>query len=434
MSALTRIASSVRGLFAEAKASATQTLISMQNLGQAVWTPRRYDELAKESYQKNVVAYKAINELITAAEQAPWYVQKLVDGEWKDDPSSDLAKLIAQPNPQQSAPSFFGALVGYFAIAGNAYVEGVKPSPGKPPRELYVLRPDRMKVLPGSSGPAGYVYTVNRSEKKWVAQENAIRHIKTFHPLDDWYGMSPIEAAAFSIDLHNGSLAWNKALLDNGAKPSGALVYAPKRENAPDFLPDDQYTKLKEQMEKLYTGKANAGRPMLLEGGLTWMPFSLTPADMDYINAKNTTARDICTAWGVPPQLLGIPGDNTYSNMKEARQALWEQKVLPMLYKIRDEMNGWLAPQFSSGNAQYRIMIDEDDITALAPRREEKWKKLQEASFLTINEKRKALDYEEIDGGDVLYQSATLIPVGTTPFDTTPPAPVKKPGEDEEGE
>lgn len=431
MSAMTRIANGMRAIFSGAKASATQALISMQNLGNAVWTPRDYDNLAKEGYQKNVVAFKAVNELITGAEQAPWFVQRLVDGEWVDDASCDLARLLSQPNPQQSSPSFFGALVGFYSISGNGYIEGVKPSIGRPPRELYVLRPDRMKVIPGSSGPAGYVYTVGGTEKKWSVDDNAIRHIKTFHPRDDWYGMSPIEAAAYSIDIHNGSLEWNKSLLDNGAKPSGALVYAPKRENAPDFLPDEQFTKLKAQMDALYAGKSNAGRPMLLEGGLQWMQFSLSPAEMDYINAKDTTARDICTAWGVPPQLLGIPGDNTYSNMREARQALWEQKLLPMLYKIRDELNAWLAPQFRDGT--YRIMIDEDDIPALAPRREEKWKKLQDANFLTINEKRKALDYEEVDGGDVIYQSATLIPIGASPFDSITPTPVSQPADDEEG-
>lgn len=414
------------------KASATQAIISMQNLGQAIWTPRQYDKFAEEGYQKNIIAFKAINELITAAEQAPWFVQKFADGKWEDDDACDLARLIAQPNPQQSGPVFFGALVGFFSIAGNGYIEGVKPSPGKPPRELYALRPDRMKVIPGQTGPAGYSYKVNSQEKKWTIQENAIRHIKAFNPLDDWYGMSPMEAAAFDIDIHNAALAWNKSLLDNNAKPSGALVYAPKRENAPDFLPDKQYQDLKRQIEELYSGKENAGRPMLLEGGLQWEQFSLSPADMDYINAKNTTARDICTAWGVPPQLLGIQGDNTYSNMKEARQALWEQKVLPMLYKIRDELNGWLVPQYKDGT--YRIVLDEDDITALAPRREEKWKKLQDSTFLTINEKREALGYEEVDGGDVVYQSATLIPIGSSPFDTTEPKPAKKPDTEVEAE
>lgn len=409
------------------KQSAAQAIISMQNLGSATWSKREYAKFAEEGYQKNIVVFKAINELITAGEQAPWSVQRwdATAKLWVDDEECALAKLLKQPNPQQSGPAFFGAMVGFFSIAGNEYIEAVKPVMNAPPRELYNLRPDRMAVKTGPTGPAGYVYKVGGAEKTWSAEDNAIRHLKTFHPTDDWYGLSPMEAAAYGVDIHNAALAWNKALLDNNAKPSGALVYAPKRENAPDFLPDDQYNKLKTQIDELYAGKENAGRPMLLEGGLHWVQFSLSPADMDYINAKNTTARDICTAWGVPPQLLGIPGDNTYSNMKEARQALWEQKVLPLLYKIRDELNAWLVPMYK--DAVYRIMLDEDEIAALAPRREEKWKKLQDSTFLTINEKREALGYEEVDGGDVIYISATLIPIGTNPFDVTPPAPVKKP-------
>jgi HK97 family phage portal protein len=415
------------------KASAAQAIISMQSLGAAVWSKRDYAQFAEEGYKRNVVVFKAINELITAGEQAPWFVQRwdAATKSWLDDEECELAKLLRQPNPQQSGPAFFGAMIGFFSIAGNSYTEAVKPTPNVPPRELYNLRPDRMSVIPGITGPAGYVYKVGGAQKEWSSNENAIRHIKTFNPLDDWYGLSAIEAAAYDVDIHNAALQWNKSLLDNNAKPSGALVYAPKRDNAPDFLPDDQYTKLKTQITEMYSGKDNAGKPLLLEGGLQWVQFSLSPSDMDYINAKNTTARDICTAFGVPPQILGIPGDNTYSNMKEARQALWEQRVLPLLYKIRDEFNAWLAPQFK--DAVYRIVLDEDDITALAPRREEKWRKLQDSNFLTINEKREALGYEEVDGGDVIYIPATLIPIGSNPFDTTTPAPVTKPTAEEEG-
>jgi HK97 family phage portal protein len=399
------------------KASAAQALISMQKLGQAVWTPRNYKNFAEEGYQKNIVAFKAIRELITAAEQAPWFVQKKVNGEWEEDESSDFAKLIARPNPQQSGGVLFGWFVGFYSISGNGYFEAVKSNPQQPPKELYTLRPDRMKVVVGLTGPSGYEYSVNGEKKTWTAEENAIRHLKEFNPVDDWYGMSPMEAAAFDIDIHNATLEWNKALVDNSMRPSGALVYDPKRESSPEFLSDENYERLKTQMNEKWQGRDNAGRPLLFEGALKWLSFMLSPADMDFINAKNTTARDICTAWGVPPQLLGIPGDATYSNLKEARQALWEQKILPLLYKIRDEINVWLAPQFGD----YRLQLDEDSIPALSPRREELWSRLEKASDLTINEKREAKGYDSIEGGDQLYVSVTMIPIGSSPFGEAPP-------------
>jgi len=217
-----------------------------------------------------------------------------------------------------------------------------------------------------------------------------------------------LEAAAYDIDIHNQALAWNKALLDNRAQPSGAMVYEPKRDTSPDYLPEEQFQRLKQEINDKHTGAANAGRPMLLEGGLKWQQMGLSPQDMDYINSKNTTARDICMAFGVPPQLLGIPGDNTYSNMREARAALWEQTVLPEVYDLRDELNAWLAPQFGD---EYRIEVDEDSVLALAPRRAEHWDKVQSADFLTINEKREAVGYAPVTGGDQVLAPATLLPI-----------------------
>jgi len=385
----------------------------MGKLGNPTWTKRRYDKLADEAYVKNVVAYKAINELITSAKQAPWDVYRIdSQGERREVGESDpLLKLLLRPNPQQSGAAFFGNLVGFYNIAGNAYIEAVKTVMTQPPKELYIQRPDRMAVIPGDDGPAGYQYKVNGQTKTWKDQDkDLIRHLKMFHPTDDWYGLSPIEAAAYDVDIHNETLAWNKALLENRAQPSGAMVYEPKRDTSPDYLPEEQFQRLKQELEEKYTGSTNAGRPLLLEGGLKWQQMGFSPQDMDYINSKNTTARDICMAFGVPPQLLGIPGDNTYSNMREARAALWEQTVLPQLYEIRDELNAWLAPQFGD---EYRIDIDEDDIMALAPRRAEHWDKINAASFLTINEKREALGYEPVQGGDDVLQPANLIPVGT---------------------
>jgi len=418
------------------KASAIAPMLAIGKLGNPAWTKRKYDNLAEEAYVKNVIAYKSINEIVTSTKQAPLVVHRVAsNGDVMEADDSPLAQLLKRPNPYQSGSAFFGAITGFYNISGNAYIEAVKASPGQPPRELYTHRPDRMKPIVGADGPSGYEYKVNGVSRKWVGQDkDLIRHLKTFHPTDDWLGLSPIEAAAYEVDIHNATLAWNKSLLDNRAQPSGAMVYEPKRDTAPDYLPDEQFQRLKNELDDKHTGAANAGRPMLLEGGLKWQQMSLSPQDMDYINSKNTAARDICMAFGVPPQLLGIPGDNTYSNMREARMALWEQTVLPWLYELVGELNTWLAPQFGD---EYRISIDEDAIVALSPRRTERWDRINEASFLTVNEKRKAMGYEPVQGGDDVLQPANLIPVGTDITGERPPADnprLAREGSDEDGE
>jgi len=396
------------------KESAVQAIISMQTLGQAIWTPRKYRQLSEEGYVKNVIAYRCINEIAGASSHVKWLLHK-------HDASGNKAKilqhevldLLSRPNPQQSGASWLERVMAFHEISGNTYIEAVHGS--DKPRELYCLRPDRMKVVAGSSGPAAYEYSVGSEKKVWevdpLTEQADILHIKTFHPLNDWYGMSRLEAAAFEIDIHNQTLSWNKSLLDNGARPSGALVYGPK--DAPQNLDDEQYMRLKKQIDEQYSGSKNAGRPMLLEGGMDWKEMGLSPKDMDYILAKDTSARDIALAFGVPPMILGIPGDNTYSNMKEARQALWEQTVLPLLYKIAGELNNWLLPKFEEG---IMLGIDEDNIPALAPRREAMWNRLENADFLTVNEKREAVGYGPMDNGDEILVPANMLPLG---FDAT---------------
>jgi HK97 family phage portal protein len=270
-------------------------------------------------------------------------------------------------------------------------------------RELHDLRPDRMKVVPGSDGwPEAYEYTVAGRTVRFAVPADAggvaglspILHLSLFHPLDDHYGFAPIEAAAVALDIHNAAGAWNKALLDNSARPSGALVYSAKDGGN---LSAEQYERLKGELESGFTGAARAGRPLLLEGGLDWKSMSLTPKDMDFMEAKNGAAREIALAFGVPPMLLGIPGDNTYANFREANRAFWRGTVLPLTARIAGAIGGWLAPAFGEG---LRLWYDADQVEALAADREALWSRVAAADFLTVNEKRAAVGYGAVEGGE----------------------------------
>ncbi len=390
----------------ETKASATGPLIAMQNPGRAVWSPRRFDAFAEEGYRRNVIAYRAVNQIARAVASVSWRAfRNRADGRRALE-THPILSLLARPNPAMAQSEFIEAVTGYLLIAGNSFVEAVAAGGAVgagTPRELWPLRPDRMKVIAGKTGLAqGYVYSLGGAERRWAADpvtgRSAILHLKTFHPLDDWYGLSPIEPAAAAIDQRNESDKWNMALLQNGARPSGALVYEPKGA-AGGNLSDEQFARLKDEVAAQYSGARNAGRPLLLDGGLSWQEMSLSPKDMDFLESRHAASRDIALAFGVPPQLLGIPGDNTYSNYREARLALWEETVIPWLRHLRDEFNAWLAPQFDE---EVTLDFDLDDAPALAPRREKVWARLQAADFLTLNEKRRAAGLGSVEGGDVM--------------------------------
>ncbi|MDX2027689.1 MAG: phage portal protein [Alphaproteobacteria bacterium] len=384
---------------AAVKSSAAGPMIAWSGIGKPKWTPRRYENLAEEGFRKNVIAYRCVMQIATAASAVPWL---LYDDQGAEMDTHPLLDLLQHPNPLQDGVSFLESVFAHLEIAGNVYIEAVKPRDDQRPVELYVLRPDRMKIIPGPAGlPQGYQYSVNGQMTTWsadpVSGASNILHLKRFHPLDDWYGMAPMESALLSIDQHNAAGAWNQALLNQGARPSGALVYAPK--DGPPTLTDDQVRRLREELGQLYQGDRNAGRPLILEGGLDWREMSLSPKDMDWLGGRNVAARDIAQAFGVPAQLIGIPESQTYANMAEARLAFYEETVLPLLTRVIAGFDHWLTPMFDD---TLRLDYDPDAISALAVRREMQWSKLQAADFLTVNEKRAAAGYEPIEGGDEL--------------------------------
>jgi HK97 family phage portal protein len=126
---------------------------------------------------------------------------------------------------------------------------------------------------------------------------------------------------------------------------------------------------------------------LLLEGGLDWKPMSLTPADMDFIDARHAAAREIALAFGVPPMLLGIPGDNTYANYREANLALLRQTVLPLVSKTVRGLKAWLGGRWTDAPPA-SVTADLDSIQGLSEERESAWARLSAASFLTDAEKR----------------------------------------------
>ncbi len=387
------------------KESAVGHLISLMQVGRAKWTPRLYDQLAKEGYQKNVVAYRCINLIANSSARIPWVLRNRKSGE--EVTNHAALTLMARPNPSiHGQVAFLSTCFGFKLIAGNSYIEAVGPrkdevNPHSPPRELWPLRPDRMKIIPGPLGmPQGYQYEVNMRKHVWpvspLTGRSSILHSKSFHPTDDWYGFSPIEAAAFAVDQHNEAGAWNKALLDNQARPSGALTYAPKidgRETSAS-LSKQQEDKLRGEIEEMTDASRQLGRPFLFQGGLSWVEMSLSPKDMDWLRGQDVSARNVCQAFNVPPQLVGIPDQQTYANNREARLGLYEEGILPFLDEYLTDFNSWLLPMFSD-NDELEFAYDMDAIPALTLRRERKFEMIQGADFLTLNEKRLEMGWEE---------------------------------------
>ncbi|MEM7722887.1 MAG: phage portal protein [Pseudomonadota bacterium] len=368
----------------ERKASASAKVAVWGGAGRVTWSPRDTVSLTKNGFQGNPVGYRAVKMIAEAAAALPVVCQ---DVERRYDAHPALA-LLNRPNQAQGRADLMEAAFAQLVLSGNSYVEAVMPEPGMPV-ELHVLRSDRMSLVPGADGwPKAYDYAVGSRKHRYAAE--LICHIKAFHPQDDHYGLAPIQAAATAIDVHNSAARWAKSLLDNAARPSGAIVY--RGVDGTGQMSQDQFDRLQSEMESHHQGARNAGRPMLLEGGLDWKPMGFSPSDMEFQKTKDAAARDIALAFGVPPMLLGIPGDATYANYAEANRAFYRLTVLPMAQKVFAGVSHWLSGLMGE---VIELKPDLDQVPALSVEREAQWRRVAEADFLTEAEKRRMLGLPE---------------------------------------
>jgi len=372
------------------------------------FSPRNYKTFAKRAYIANVIAHRCIDERATAMGTLNWQV---FDGDKEVDDNHPYARLLARPNPTQGTSAFFSEIEYYMLISGNNYMvpnnaqfdPNVTMQSNGVPTELFNLRPDRVVV--GASDlnmvPIRYTYMprgIGNHDSEVVypvdqitGQANVL-HTMFFNPLNRFVGLSPIEAALTAVETHNTAVTWNYSLLKNGARPSFVITVKGKTTK-------DQKEQLRQRIDDVFAGGNNSGRPMVLGDDMEAKELGLSPKDMDYANTKASFAKDIATAFRVPPILINVGSDSTFANMKEARLSMWEDTIIPQADLIRDELNNWLSPQFGDN---IRLDYDKNAIDALIERRQQKSDALEKVSYMTVNEKREASGLEPIDGGDVL--------------------------------
>ena len=366
------------GAAPEAKASAAGRILA-GGRGTS-WTPRETGALTRAGFTGNPVGFRAVKMVAEAAGALPIVAE---GGRVVEHP---VLSLLSRPNAEQGRAELMEALVAQLLLTGDGYVEAV--GDGGLPVELHVLRSDRMAVVPGADGwPVGYDYRVGGRKLRFAAE--TVCHVRAFHPQDDHHGLSPMQAAAAAVDVHNAASRWSKALLDNAARPSGAIVNNAKEGAS---LTGEQFDRLQAEMEAFHQGARNAGRPMLLDGGLDWKPMGFSPSDMEFQETKRDAAREIATAFGVPPMMLGIPGEATYANYAEANRAFYRLTVLPLAERVAARLGGWLS---ELGGAAVSLSVDLDAVPALATERDARWRRIAEADFLADGEKRAMLGIAE---------------------------------------
>lgn len=356
----------------EHKAASIADLIALHGAGDnaAAVVPR-------PGFTSNVIAYRSIRMIAEAAASVPLQVterdRRIVD--------SDLGRLLARPNPDQTGTELLEEVYGFLQTHGNAYLEKLGE---EAPRLLCLVHPDTIEIT-----EKGYRQQLPKGERMIRPDPFGgmpLLHLSLWQPGGGSRGHAPLATARQAIHLHNAAQAWNRQLLENAARPSGALIH--KGGDGGQHLTPEQFDRLRSELDHGFSGLRGAGRPLLLDGGLDWKPMAMTPAEMDFQNLKASAARDIALAFGVPPMLLGIPGDNTYTNYREANLAFWRQTILPLVRKVASALSLWLEP-----GQVLKIEPDLSALEALSPERSARLDRIVAADFLTDAEKRQALGF-----------------------------------------
>lgn len=373
--------------------------------GRPVGIQDSYDSLAYNGYSNQAIGHHAVSKVARCFADVPLVLQELVGDEWSDvDDSEDhpLMQLLDSPNLMQSGADLKIGWASSYLTMGESFLLKTQSSVNVAPAELWQARADRMYVKPGAQGiPEFYELQANGTKKAFPVDPKTGRsqvvHTKTWNPRNDWRGCSPLRSAANQIDQHTWAAEWNKNALQNGGVPSGVFTAGKDDTGNPIMLADDQRQRLEDDINDRMMGTENSRKILIADGGLEFTPMSFTAEDLSWLEGSRDAARIIALAVGVPGQLLGIPGDNTYSNYEQAELCFYEQTILPMCRLWISMLTRCLIPLYGD-TRKLRLIVDEDAISALAPRRAEVWEKVAGCQFMTTNEQREAVGMEPLDG------------------------------------
>ena len=391
-----------------------------------------YAAYAQHAYAYNAVAYRCVNVIASAAANIKF---KLMIGETAAPKTHPLLRTLNRPNNFENRISFFHKLFGQLLISGNAFILKTEAGDGtnKRPAVLELLRPDRMdiKINKATGKPEKYVYKKSRNKKEEFAAnpvtgESRIKHIMLWDPMQDWKGMSPLSAAWLEVHQYNNIVTHNLSQLENGTRIFGALKYNPTDETGETTdVNDEQFDAMMHEIKAKFEGSRNAGKMPILTGDWSYLPFGMTPRDMDFKEFIKTAGRDIALALGVPAQLIGIPDSQTYNNFAEARLSLYTDTIIPLCDQVLSDLQEFCIPEELRDRAF--LEYDYNACAAMAENRRQIIDnniKLLDRGVINHNEFREKLEMEPITGGEVYFVGQNMFPLedaGTPPAESETP-------------
>lgn len=284
------------------------------------------------TYTTSPWVYVAVSRIAEAASLVPLHVYRL-DGEQRIAVEQHpLERLLNCPNPFTSRFDLMEQTVGMLELTGNAYwfLSGNAGTP----QEIWMLRPDRVSIVPDErSYVRGYIYEIDGVRVPLEAVE--VVHFKRWHPLNDYYGLSALQAAANSVHTDKAMAQWNRNTFgQDNAVPSG-IVTLPETTAEPD------YERIKREWVSSY-GATQRKTAFLRSGNVTWQSISRSHNDLDFLRGRQANRDEILNIFGVP---VGLVSDNaTEANAKVAERTFVERTLYPKLVRIASVITAQLLP------------------------------------------------------------------------------------------
>ena len=297
-------------------------------------------------YERSPWVYIAINRIAEAGALVPLNVYRLERERRVSIENHPLEQLLGNPNPLTSRFELFEQTLGSLELHGNAYWYLAGDAQGRP-REIWVLRPDRVTIVPDERRVVGgYLYEIDGQHIPLDAIE--VLHFRRWHPNNDFYGLSAVTAARSAVQSDRHMADWNRNAFgqDNGV-PAGIV-------NIHDFISDTDFERIKREWRNSYGGTAR--KTAFLRGGaIEWQHIGLSHSDLDFLQGRRAQRDEILNIFGIPVAL--VSENATEANAKVAERLFIERTLYPKLVRVAQKITQELLPFYGDN-----LVAEFDDI------------------------------------------------------------------------
>lgn len=363
-----------------------------------VWTDASEDTEAdavlvsfSEIYNTQPVVAAAVNKLTRQGATLPLKVYRRKEsGERERVTDHPLADLLSRPVARRGPVHLKQWVFMPLLTHGNSILAKYRADPDGPPTALLPVDWRCVEAYAPTGGPVEWWATTQTGERRWISVEDTL-HFAWESP-DGEVGTSPLRQLGTTVQIEDAAQRYEKAMFRNGARPTG-VIQGPEGV----VLDPDIRAEMRADLEKLYAGIDNAGRPALLPGGFSWEAIAHTAHEAELIAQRKLDREEIAMVYDLPGPLIGDLEHGTYSNVTELNKQLYKSVLRPWLTLFEEVVQAHLIDPEPAWEGLF-VEFDYGEQLKGDPKDLAEALRVQvEAGLLTRNEARKLLNMPRSD-------------------------------------